>query len=152
MRILMVCLGNICRSPLAEGILRHKIAQRKLDWHIDSAGTGDWHIGHPPDPRSVETALNHGIDISDQRGRLFQRIDFERFDKILVMDDRNLRDVLRLAKTDEHRAKVERILQFSHPDEARSVPDPYLDKLEGFESVFQLLDTACDSFLNHTTS
>ena len=152
MRILLVCLGNLCRSPLAEGILRHKVAQRNLDWHIDSAGTGDWHIGHPPDPRSVETALRHGIDISSQRGRLFQRIDFEHFDKILVMDSRNLRDVLRLARTGEHRAKVERILHFSHPGEERSVPDPYLDKMDGFESVFVMLDQACDSFLDYATS
>ncbi len=152
MRILLVCLGNICRSPLAEGILRHKAAQRNLDWYIDSAGTGDWHIGHPPDPRSVETAFRHGIDISGQRGRLFQSIDFEHFDKILVMDSRNLRDVLRLARTDGHRTKVERILHFSHPGEDRSVPDPYLDKIAGFESVFAMLDQACDSFLDYALS
>ncbi len=147
----MVCLGNICRSPLAEGILRHKAAQRNLDWQIDSAGTGEWHIGHSPDPRSIATALRHGIDISDQRGRLFQKADFERFDKILVMDSRNLRDVLRLAKTDEHREKVERILQYSHPGQDRSVPDPYLDD-DGFEDVFMMLDLACERFLDQTMS
>jgi len=151
MRILLVCLGNICRSPLAEGILRHKAAQRNLDWQIDSAGTGEWHIGHSPDQRSIATALRHGIDISEQRGRLFQKADFERFDKILVMDSRNLRDVLRLAKTDEQRAKVERILQYSHPGEERSVPDPYLDD-DGFEAVFVMLDVACERFLDHTIS
>jgi len=151
MRILLVCLGNICRSPLAEGILRHKAAQRNLDWQIDSAGTGEWHIGHSPDQRSIATALRHGIDISEQRGRLFQKADFERFDKILVMDSRNLRDVLRLAKTDEQRAKVERILQYSHPGEERSVPDPYLDD-DGFEAVFVMLNVACERFLDHTIS
>ncbi|MCY7327991.1 MAG: low molecular weight phosphotyrosine protein phosphatase [Saprospiraceae bacterium] len=151
MRILLVCLGNICRSPLAEGILRHKAAQRNLDWQIDSAGTGEWHIGHSPDQRSIATALRHGIDISEQRGRLFQKADFERFDKILVMDSRNLRDVLRLAKTDEQRAKVERILQYSHPGEDRSVPDPYLDD-DGFEAVFVMLNVACERFLDHTIS
>ena len=151
MRILMVCLGNICRSPLAEGILRHKAAQRNLDWQIDSAGTGDWHVGHQPDHRSISTALKHGIDIRNQRGRLFQSIDFERFDKILVMDSQNLRDVLRLAKTDAHQAKVERILEFSFPGQDLNVPDPYREELDGFESVFVLLDQACESFLNHTT-
>ena len=152
MRILMVCLGNICRSPLAEGILRNKVAQRNLDWQIDSAGTGDWHVGHPPDSRSVTTALRHGIDISAQKGRLFQPIDFERFDKILVMDSRNLRDVLRYAGTDEQRAKVAMILGYSHPGEDRSVPDPYHDQIDGFESVFAMLDAACESFLDHTTT
>ncbi len=151
MRILMVCLGNICRSPLAEGILRHKVTQRNLDWQIESAGTGDWHIGHPPDPRSIATATRHGIDICTQRGRLFQRADFEHFDKILVMDSQNLRDVLRLAETEEHRAKVERILDYSYSGEGRSVPDPYLDDA-GFESVFLMLDAACDRFLDHATS
>ncbi len=147
MRILMVCLGNICRSPLAEGILRHKAAQRNLDWQIESAGTGDWHIGQSPDPRSVATAARYGIDIREQRGRHFQPADFERFDKILVMDSQNLQDVLRLAKTEEQRAKVELILHYSHPGENRSVPDPYWDD-DGFESVFTMLDAACDRFLD----
>lgn len=152
MRILLVCLGNICRSPLAEGILRHKVTQRNLDWQIESAGTGDWHVGQPPDPRSVAIALQNGIDISNQRGQHFQQVDFERFDKIIVMDNSNRRDVLRLAKTDTDRAKVERMLDYSHPGQDRSVPDPYYGGQDGFEAVFSLLDTACDSFLDRLQS
>ena len=151
MRILMVCLGNICRSPLAEGILRHKAAQRNLDWQIESAGTGDWHIGQSPDPRSIATASKYGINIGEQRGRHFQPADFERFDKILVMDSQNLRDVLSLAKTEEQRAKVALILHYSHPGENRSVPDPYWDD-NGFEAVYAMLDTACDRFLDRATT
>ncbi len=147
----MVCLGNICRSPLAEGILRHKVAQRGLDWQIESAGTGNWHVGHPPDPRSVAVASKYGIDICEQRGQHFQSADFERFDKILVMDSQNFQDVLRLAKTDEQRAKVELILNYSHPGENRSVPDPYWND-NGFESVYAMLDAACDRFLDHAAS
>ena len=152
MRILLVCLGNICRSPLAEGILRHKAARRNLDWQIESAGTGDWYVGQAPDPRSVATARRNGIDISNQRGQHFQSLDFERFDKILVMDSANRRDVLRLAKTGVHRAKVECILDYSHPGQDRSVPDPYCGGDDGFEAVFALLDTACESFLDRTMS
>lgn len=152
MRILLVCLGNICRSPLAEGILRHKAAQRNLDWQIESAGTGDWHVGQAPDPRSVAVARRNGIDISQQRGRHFQQVDFERFDKIIVMDSHNLRDVLRLAETDAQRAKVERMLDYSHPGQDRSVPDPYYGGTDGFDDVFVLLDAACTSFLDRTLS
>ena len=127
MKLLMVCLGNICRSPLAEGIMKHKAHEAGLDWTVDSAGTGHWHTGTPPDPRSIAVAGQHGIDLTSQRARQFQPIDFETFDKIFVMDTQNLRDVLRLARTDEHRSKVERILNQSHPGQEGSVPDPYFD-------------------------
>lgn len=143
----MVCLGNICRSPLAEGILKHKVRQRGLDWTVDSAGTGSWHAGELPDQRSIATARQYGIDITDQRARQFQPADFERFDRIFVMDTQNRRDVLRLARNDEHRAKVQLILDLTDPGEDRSVPDPYYDD-DGFEQVFQMLDAACDKFLN----
>lgn len=142
MKILMVCLGNICRSPLAEGILRYHAAQRGLEWGIDSAGTGHWHAGQPPDPRSIAVARRHGLDISEQRARQFQAIDFERFDQIFVMDTQNLRDVLRQAQSESHRTKVSLIL-----DQNRSVPDPYYDADEGFERVFQMLDDACARFV-----
>jgi len=146
MRILMVCLGNICRSPLAEGILKHKVRQNGLDWTVDSAGTGSWHAGELPDRRSIAVARKHGVDITDQRARQFQAADFDRFDQILVMDTQNQRDVLRQAQHDEHRAKVQLILDFIYPGQDRSVPDPYYDD-NGFEEVFGMLDAACDNLL-----
>ena len=147
MRILMVCLGNICRSPLAEGILKFKVLQRGLNWVVDSAGTGFWHVGDSPDRRSIAVARQHGIDISDQRARQFQPADFERFDRILVMDTQNRQDVLRLARHDGHRAKVQLILDQLHPGQDRSVPDPYYDD-DGFEAVFRMLDAACEQLLD----
>lgn len=142
MKILMVCLGNICRSPLAEGILKHKVQQLGLPWTVDSAGTGHWHAGELPDRRSIAVARRYGIDLTDQRARQFRPEDFERFDQIWVMDTQNRRDVLRLAQNDEHRTKVGLILDLTHPGEERSVPDPYYDD-DGFEQVFQMLDRAC---------
>lgn len=146
MRILMVCLGNICRSPLAEGILKHKVQQQGLGWTIDSAGTGNWHAGDLPDHRSIATARKYDIDITDQRARQFRSTDFERFDRIFVMDTQNRRDVLRLAQNETDRAKVQLILDLTHPGQDRSVPDPYYDD-DGFEEVFRMLDAACDKLL-----
>jgi protein-tyrosine phosphatase len=142
----MVCLGNICRSPLAEGIMKHKAAENGLEWMVDSAGTGSWHMGQLPDRRSIAIARKKGIDISDQRARQFQSIDFERFDKIFVMDSQNMSDVLRLASNEIHREKVELMLDLTHPGERKSVPDPYYDD-NGFEEVFELLDQACSAFV-----
>jgi protein-tyrosine phosphatase len=142
----MVCLGNICRSPLAEGILAHKISRHGLPWTVDSAGTGNWHVGQGPDPRSVAVAEQNGIDISGQRARQFRADDFDRFDYILVMDAQNLRDVLRHAKTDEHRSKVRLMLDYTHPGQNRGVPDPYYDD-DGFTEVYQLLDAACERLI-----
>ncbi len=142
----MVCLGNICRSPLAEGIMKQKATENGLEWTVDSAGTGSWHMGQLPDSRSVATARKKGIDITDQRARQFQSIDFERFDKIFVMDTQNLSDVLRLASNEAHRAKVELILDQIHPGQRHSVPDPYYDD-NGFEEVFDMLDQACSVFV-----
>ena len=146
MRILMVCLGNICRSPLAEGIMKHKARMHGLDWTVDSAGTGYWHAGELPDRRSILVARQHGIDITDQRARQFQPADFDRFDHILVMDVHNYHDVTRLAALPAQREKVELILNFLHPGEDLSVPDPYYDD-NGFEEVFQMLAAACDRFI-----
>lgn len=146
MRILMVCLGNICRSPLAEGIMKHHAGEHGLAWEIDSAGTGSWHVGDRPDARSIAVARQYGIDISGQRGRQFQAADFDRFDKIFVMDAENLRDVLRHARSDEHRAKVGLILDQIHPGQNRGVPDPYYDD-RGFEAVFLMLKDACAAFV-----
>lgn len=138
MKILMVCLGNICRSPLAEGILRHLSAQKGLDWHIDSAGTGNWHVGHPPDRRSVAVAKQHGIDISGLRGRQFSSDDFDQFDRIFVMDLNNYRDVIRKARSESDRQKVQLLL-----DDQQPVPDPWYDDAL-FAPVFRLIHDACE--------
>ena len=144
MKILMVCLGNICRSPLAEGILRHLARQKGLDWEIDSAGTGNWHVGDPPDRRSVKVAHRHGIDISDLRGRQFSVQDFDRFDVIYVMDLDNYRDVLRKARDEKDREKVQLLLDSRQP-----VPDPWYDDAL-FEPVFKMIYQACERIVNHS--
>ncbi|CAM3418326.1 protein-tyrosine-phosphatase [Flavobacterium longum] len=138
----MVCLGNICRSPLAEGILASKLPKDKFT--VDSAGTGHWHIGHQPDKRSLETALRNGLDISHQRGRQFSAADFDAFDYIYVMDNSNYADVIALAQTDEHRAKVRLILDEMFPGENVDVPDPYYGMQNGFDMVYRMLDETCD--------
>ena len=136
MNILMVCLGNICRSPLAEGILRTKLT---TDFFVDSAGTGGWHAGQSPDERSIATARNYGIDISNQKARKFTVSDFDTFDHIFVMDQSNYKDVLNLAPDDVAKSKVALILGPS-----KEVPDPYYGDQDGFEKVYQLLDQACE--------
>ncbi len=141
-KVVMVCLGNICRSPLAEGILRSKVDSTKI--YVDSAGTGHWHIGNLPDPRSIAVAKKFGIDISNQRGRQFSAADFEDFDHIFVMDVSNKENVLQLAKTNTHRQKVQLILDYIFPNENVDVPDPYYGGEHGFENVYQMLDQACD--------
>ena len=137
MKILMVCLGNICRSPLAEGVMRQLVKEQHLDWEIASAGTGDWHIGSAPDHRSVAVASAFGYDISSQRARLFRSRMYDEFDHILVMDKNNYREVLKRAKTDEQRKKV----KFFLADEGE-VMDPYHhDHL--FEPVFKEVEARC---------
>ncbi len=138
----MVCLGNICRSPLAEGILKSKVDASKV--LVESAGTGGWHVGELPDSRSIEIAKKHGIDITDQRGRKFSEYDFERYDVIYVMDNSNYRDVLKLANSDSEKKKVKLILNEIFPGENVDVPDPYYGGSQGFENVFQMLDDACE--------
>lgn len=141
-KILMVCLGNICRSPLAEGILQSKVDKNKV--LVESAGTGDWHVGNHPDPRSISIANKHGLDISQQRGRQFSASDFTEYDYIYVMDSSNQENVLSLARTDEDRAKVSLILDHIFPNENVDVPDPYYGGDLGFEKVYQMLDEACE--------
>ncbi len=139
-KILMVCLGNICRSPLAEGILRSKLSE---DFVVDSAGTGSWHIGNPPDPRSVAVAKQNGIDISMLEGRQFHKNDFSEFDHIYVMDNQNYRDVIEKASSEEEKQKVSLILDVIFPGERVDVPDPYYGLQDGFEKVYAMLDEAC---------
>lgn len=138
----MVCLGNICRSPLAEGILRSKVDPQKVE--VDSAATSDYHIGHSPDERSVAVAQKNDLDITYQRGRQFSPDDFDRFDRIYVMDMSNYRDVLALAQNEEHRQKVSLILDEIFPGENVEVPDPYQGGPEGFHRVFEMLQEACN--------
>jgi protein-tyrosine phosphatase len=141
-KILMVCLGNICRSPLAEGLLAAKLPKDKFI--VDSAGTGHWHVGHQPDKRSMDVATRNGLDISHQRGRLFSKEDFDNFDYIYVMDNSNYADVMAMAKTDEHRAKVRLILDEMFPGERVDVPDPYFGMENGFDMVYKMLNDTCE--------
>lgn len=141
-KILMVCLGNICRSPLAEGILQSKLP--KDQFIVDSAGTGDWHVGKQPDSRSIAIAKLRGLDISRQKGRLFTAKDFETNDYIFVMDNSNYKDVIRLAPNQEAKSKVSLILNDLFPDENVDVPDPYYGMEDGFSNVYGMLDEVCE--------
>lgn len=140
----MVCLGNICRSPLAEGILSSKVDDNIT---VDSAGTGAWHVDSPPDPRSIEVAAKHGLDISHLRGRQFSVEDFDNFDLIYVMDASNYQNVVRLARSQEDEDKVFMILNEINPGRNQQVPDPYFGGDDGFENVYQLLDEATDQIV-----
>lgn len=141
-KILMVCLGNICRSPLAEGILASKLPKDKFI--IDSAGTGSWHIGHAPDERSIAIAKKNKLDISHQKGRQFSPSDFDYFDYIYVMDISNYDDVIELAKNQDQKNKVKLILNELFPSENVDVPDPYFGLPNGFETVYNMLDETCE--------
>jgi protein-tyrosine phosphatase len=141
-KILMVCLGNICRSPLAEGILASKLPKNKF--LIDSAGTGNWHVGKQPDERSIATAKKNGLDISNQRGRHFKQNDFDYYDYIFVMDSSNYDDVIKLAKNEDQKKKVQLILNELFPDENVDVPDPYYGLQNGFDTVYEMLDETCE--------
>ncbi|MBI6116443.1 low molecular weight protein-tyrosine-phosphatase [Salegentibacter maritimus] len=141
-KVLMVCLGNICRSPLAEGILKSKVDESQV--FVDSAGTAGYHINDTPDPRSIAIAKKNKLDITYQRGRQFKVEDFYKFDLIYVMDNSNFRDVISLARNDDDRTKVQLILDEIFPAENVDVPDPYYGGDHGFENVYQMLDEACD--------
>lgn len=142
----MVCLGNICRSPLAEGILQAKIKKHKLDWTVDSAGTSGWHDGELPHRRSIQVARDNGIDLTTQISRRISKQDLDDFDLIFVMDDKNEADVLSLAENESQRNKIHLIKKFA--DEKSSdlnVPDPYFD--DKFEDAYNLLDKTCDAVM-----
>jgi protein-tyrosine phosphatase len=143
-KILMVCLGNICRSPLAEGVLRFHLKKAGLDQVlVDSAGTSGWHDGEKPDKRSAQNAREHGIDISKLVSRKFLVADFDRFDLIYVMDQSNYRDVISQARHENDKMKVDLLLNAKWPNQNRAVPDPYYGGESGFENVFQLVEEAC---------
>ncbi len=141
-RVLMVCLGNICRSPLAHGILQSKLPSD--GFHVDSAGTGNYHIGEQPDKRAVAVAKQYGIDISTQQCRQFQVSDFENFDIIFVMDASNFSNVVKMARNPNDIAKVKLILE-NDSCTLSEVPDPYYGDQKDFELAFNLLDKACDA-------
>ena len=138
----MVCLGNICRSPLAEGILKSKATTYQI--FVDSAGTSAYHVDNQPDERSIIVAEKHGINISNQRARKFIAADFDNFDIIYAMDESNFHDIVKLSRNNSDKQKVRMILNEIHPNKNNSVPDPYYGGNEGFENVFQMLDEACE--------
>jgi len=140
----MICLGNICRSPLAEGIMKHLVAEQRLNWTVDSAGTGSWHVGEGPDHRSVKTARQFGVDISKQVCRQFKVSDFDAFDLMLVMDKSNLSDVLALARNEHEIEKVKLLLN------DKEVPDPYYDPSQ-FEPVYRLIEGGCKDIIKAYT-
>ena len=145
----MVCLGNICRSPLAEGILKHQLKEAGImDWEIDSAGTGGWHAGELPDRRSIEVAKKYDIDITSQRARKLNGYDLENFDLIFAMDANNYNDILKLSQNKAERDKVKLIMNEAYPGQNKHVPDPYYND-NGFEEVFQMLDKACGKIIEH---
>lgn len=141
-KVLMVCLGNICRSPLAEGILKSKVYSHKT--FIDSAGTGAYHVGEKPDSRSIAIADINGINISTQKARKFTVKDFDNFDLIYVMDQSNYNNVIALARDEHDKSKVKMILNEVFPGENLDVPDPYYGGDFGFKNVYNMLDEACD--------
>ena len=143
-KILMVCLGNICRSPLAEGIMQSLARENQLNWQVDSAGTSNWHVGEKPHSGSIKVARAHGIDISQQRARHFTANDFQNYDLIYVMDESNMEDVQKLATTDGDREKVILLLKAAKMA-FNNVPDPYYD--QRFEEVYDLLRQACQSII-----
>lgn len=148
MKILMVCLGNICRSPLAHGLLEQKIAKNNLDWIVDSAGTSGYHEGKLPDSRSIDIAEKHNLDITNQRSRPLITEDLKNFDLIYAMDSSNYQNILRLANTEEEKKKVKLILNEAYPNENKQVPDPYYGGDAGFLNVYNMLDEATDKIIN----
>ena len=143
----MVCLGNICRSPLAEGILQKRAADAGLKWRVDSAGTGAYHIDQPPHVLSMKVAKMNGVDISNQRAKQFVKEDILQFDKIYVMDSSNYNDVRKISKELWKEEKVELLLNELYPNENRPVPDPWYGKEDGYHEVFKLIDEACEKIM-----
>lgn len=143
----MVCLGNICRSPLAEGILREKIQRAGLTWQVDSAGTNHYHTGDPPHPLSQKVALHHGIDISTQRARRFTTADVEQFDKIYALANDVLNDIKKITGSSFDKSKIDLLLNEQFPDKNLDVPDPYYGEETDYHDVYALLDEVCDTLI-----
>ena len=149
-RVLFVCLGNICRSPLAEGLFQRKVVEAGLEAEVevDSAGTGDWHVGAPPDARMVATAAAHGADLSRLRARQFERADLDGFDHVFVMDKQNLHDALALDPDGDHGTRVRLFREFDPEPGDYQVPDPYYGDGDGFETVYAIADRTTDAILD----
>ncbi|MFV1980480.1 MAG: low molecular weight protein-tyrosine-phosphatase [Rhodothermia bacterium] len=150
LRILFVCLGNICRSPLAEGVFRKHVAEAGLggDVEADSAGTGAWHVGEPPDRRMRQTASRHGVYLDDIRARKFDRVDLDRFDLIIAMDRSNLQDILGMASP-QQRSKVKLFRSYDESGGGQGdVPDPYYGGPDGFEHVFEIVERTSRNILS----
>ncbi len=150
MRILMVCLGNICRSPIAEGVLRQKVAENGLHWVVDSAGTESYHVGEAPNKFSQKVCREHGIDISAQRARRFTAADFQNYDKIYALADDIYQEIKRIGGKQAEMDKVDYFLNELHPGINESVTDPYYGPEQGFREVYDLIDQTCDAIIkNH---
>ena len=147
MKFLFVCLGNICRSPIAHGLLKHKAAQLGLNWEVDSAGTSDWHDGELPHERSIRTMKNHGIDITYQRSRPIRRKDLEHFDIIYVMDSNNHYDVKNMAKSEQEISKIRLVMNEVNEGMNQAVPDPWGLTEKHYEEVYEMLDEATDKII-----
>ena len=152
MRLLFVCMGNICRSPSAEGVFRRVLADKAphLPIEIDSAGTHDYHVGSPPDRRAVEAALRRGVDLSKLRARQVTREDFARFDLILSMDEENL-SALRSIAPAQYQSRIRMLMEYAPNASSRHVPDPYYGGAQGFEEVLDLLEEASEGLLEALT-
>lgn len=149
MKLLMVCAGNICRSPLAHGLMDKKIKENKLPWEVDSAGTHGFHAEEKPDSRSIQIAQAHKLDISSQRARKIRSTDLENFDLIFCMDAQNYNSVKEMCQSEAEKAKVKLILNELYPGENRIVPDPYYGGEDGFQNVYTMLDKACDAIVKN---
>lgn len=147
MKILMVCLGNICRSPLAEGILEHKAKQAGLHWQVDSAGTNGYHVGEAPHRLSQKVATLRGIDICHQKSRQFVKEDIDKYDKIYALADDVLDEIKWIANAKYNPAKVDLLLNELHPGENRSVPDPWYGPEPGYHDVYDLIEAACEKII-----
>ena len=145
----MVCLGNICRSPLAEGILKEKVSKAGLDWKIESAGTNSYHTGEPPHNLSQKVALLNGIDISKQRARKFAKADLAEFDKIYAMAGDVLYDIKKISAENYDSKKVELFLNELYPGQNMDVPDPWSGPESGYHEVYELIDQACDALVEN---
>lgn len=146
MNVLFICNGNICRSPIAEALLRKKYNEHHIKAEVSSAGFESFNINEPPDPQAIKFAERHGLTL-DHSARIFLKSDFKKFDKIYVMDTRNYRDVIDLTKTNEDRGKVDYLLNVLEPGKNKTIPDPYLSGTANLNSIFNLLDKATDKIV-----
>jgi len=148
MKILMVCLGNICRSPIAEGVMRQKIEEYGIDAEVNSCGTASYHIGEAPDYRGIQTLNNYDIDISQHQGQQFTVSDFDTYDLIFAMDTSNYSNLAAKARNQKDMEKIKLLMDETYPGKQKIVPDPYYGNISDFQNVFQLLEKVCDTLSN----